>query len=518
MLTIQEIENTLPKQENHNLTCSSLPAITIRAHNNIKLHTAYGITMEPVLEFEWQRRELQAAAAGCNRKLPLHLSQMLPYFPHESVQTGKLLGSGTFSSVHQVIRMPSLEELDKLNKSKCNTSSNGRNIEDDTCSVTDCSEWIEEEDLSACAPRITAEASISIKDNDDDSDDNSIDKSITSLSSSSRRKRRILLRSASSITPDQTHTYALKRLHEVASGSDMDLKLRRAGEKDLLLEAGILAHLPTHENIIRLYALSDHFWEEPGSGFLILDQLTDTLHDRLQRWRRPTTGGPVLPKIPFYKPNAKLIRRQQEQSSRIQHTALGIARAMEFLHRHKVIYRDLKPQNVGFDAAGTVRLFDFGLARVHAEGARLLTGFTGSARYMAPEVARCEVYSFPADVHAFAILLWEISTLEKAYCKTVTLQQLVQQVVKRHVRPSMKKVASPITRELLEVSWHRDSAMRPSFALVVKQLEIEYESSFPLRRKICSKDAQGEELPPSPSSSSSSSNTIITRAPLAPSV
>jgi serine/threonine protein kinase len=452
--------------------------------------TAYRtMAMEPVLEFEWQRRELQAAAAGCNRKLPLQLLNMLPYFPHESVQTGKLLGSGTFSSVHQVISMPSLEELNKLNKSESSTARICN--EEESCSVTDCSESIGEEDLSARSPHrgITTELS-----------DHSIDNSINSLSISSRR-RRILLNSVSSITPDQKNTYALKRLH-VSSGTDMDIKLRRAGEKDLLLEAGILAHLPTHENIIRLYALSDHFWEEPGSGFLILDQLTDTLHDRLQRWRRPTTSGPSQPKIPFYKPNAKLIRRQQEQSSRIQHTALGIARAMEFLHRHKVIYRDLKPQNVGFDAAGTVRLFDFGLARVHAEGARLLTGFTGSARYMAPEVARCEVYSFPADVHAFAILLWEISTLEKAYCKTVTLQQLVQQVVKRHVRPSMKKVASPITRELLEVSWHRDSAMRPSFALVVKQLEIEYESSFPLRRKN-SEDTQ--ESPPS-----SSSNTIIT--------
>ncbi len=146
---------------------------------------------------------------------------------------------------------------------------------------------------------------------------------------------------------------------------------------------------------------------------------------------------------------------------------------MEFLHKHKVIYRDLKPQNVGFDAAGTVQLFDFGLARVHCEGARLLTGFTGSARYMAPEVAWCDVYSFPADVHAFAILLWEISTLEKAFCKTLTMQQLVQQVVHRHNRPSLKEVASPIIRELLKVSWHRDSDMRPSFALVVKQLELE---------------------------------------------
>jgi serine/threonine protein kinase len=417
---------------------------------------AMNIIMDPVLEFEWQRRELQAALAGNNRKPPV--LEALPYFPRESVQTGRVLGSGSFSSVLQVVMMPCLVKASKLNKSKCSSSKH----EEDMCSVTESSESVTEGDFSVpVAHRGITEGSIIRYDGGDDDR--------TESESISVNRTRILLKSMYAIRPDQP--YALKRLHAFSSDSEKDLKLKRAGEKDLLLEAGILAQLPTHENIIQLYALSDEFWEEPGSGFMILDQLTETLHDRLQRWRCPTAAAG--PKIPFYKPTAKLMRRQQEQSSRIQHAALGIARAMEFLHRHKVIYRDLKPQNVGFDAAGTVRLFDFGLARVHTEGARLLTGFTGSARYMAPEVARCEVYSFPADVHTFAILLWEIITLEKAFSKSATLQQLVQQVVQRHVRPSLKKVASPIIRELLQVSWHRDSAMRPSFALVTKQLELE---------------------------------------------
>jgi serine/threonine protein kinase len=411
---------------------------------------------QPVLEFEWQRRELQAALAGRNRKPPdLH---KLPYFPRESVQTGSLLGSGTFSSVYKVIMMPSLDEAMKLKR--CGTTSI---TEEDSCSVTDasCSESLIEEGFSLT---------------------NTTDQS---------NGRRILSKSASAITPGKT--YALKRLHEL-SGSTNDLKDRRAAEKDLVLEAGILAHMPSHENVIELFALSDEFWEEPGSGFLILDQLTETLHDRLQRWRRAAISGPHPPKIPFYKPTARHQRRQQEQNSRMQHAALGVARAMEFLHCHKVIYRDLKPHNVGFDSDDTVKLFDFGLARVHAEGARLLTGFTGSARYMAPEVARSESYSFPADVHAYAILLWEICTLEKAYCKTVTLQHLVQQVVHRHIRPSLQKVASPIIRELLPVSWHRDSAMRPSFALVAKQIELEGQAVREQQEYECAEQNKSKQI------------------------
>jgi serine/threonine protein kinase len=52
-----------------------------------------------------------------------------------------------------------------------------------------------------------------------------------------------------------------------------------------------------------------------------------------------------------------------------------------------------KPDNVGFDAAGEVKIFDFGLAkRLDPEDKTdtelyLLTGNTGSLRYMAPEGA-----------------------------------------------------------------------------------------------------------------------------------
>jgi hypothetical protein len=96
-------------------------------------------------------------------------------------------------------------------------------------------------------------------------------------------------------------------------------------------------------------------------------------------------------------------------------------------------------------------------------------------------------------VHAYAILLWEICTLEKAYCKTVTLQHLVQQVVHRHIRPSLKKVASPIIRELLPVSWHRDSAMRPSFALVAKQIELEGQAVREQQECKCAKQNKSKQ-------------------------
>lgn len=44
-----------------------------------------------------------------------------------------------------------------------------------------------------------------------------------------------------------------------------------------------------------------------------------------------------------------------------------------------------------------------------------MSGGTGSRRFMAPEVALGEPYNLSADIYSFAILFWELVSLEKAY-------------------------------------------------------------------------------------------------------
>lgn len=56
-----------------------------------------------------------------------------------------------------------------------------------------------------------------------------------------------------------------------------------------------------------------------------------------------------------------------------------------------VVHRDVKPDNIGFTAEGDLKLLDLGLSKVVSKSemdnaAYIMTGGTGSARYMAPEV------------------------------------------------------------------------------------------------------------------------------------
>jgi hypothetical protein len=80
--------------------------------------------------------------------------------------------------------------------------------------------------------------------------------------------------------------------------------------------------------------------------------------------------------------------------------ALGLAAA----HRQDIIHRDVKPQNVMFDAAGVLKLLDFGIARAVEDDTVTASGaLIGTAAYMSPEQARGERLDARSDLFSAAL-------------------------------------------------------------------------------------------------------------------
>jgi len=88
--------------------------------------------------------------------------------------------------------------------------------------------------------------------------------------------------------------------------------------------------------------------------------------------------------------------------------AAEITLALDHLHQHGVIYRDLKLENVLLDGLGHVALTDFGLSKDMCNGESVTRTFCGTPLYVAPELISKQPYGFSIDWWALGIVIFEL--------------------------------------------------------------------------------------------------------------
>ena len=90
---------------------------------------------------------------------------------------------------------------------------------------------------------------------------------------------------------------------------------------------------------------------------------------------------------------------------------LPVAEALAFAHRHGLVHRDVKPQNILLNALGEPKVTDFGIARaLDVQGVTHSGAVVGTSQYLAPEQASGQPVDERTDVYSLAAVLYEVLT------------------------------------------------------------------------------------------------------------
>lgn len=244
---------------------------------------------------------------------------------------------------------------------------------------------------------------------------------------------------------------------------------------DLATECRFLSVI-RHTNIIKMraFAAGNNF----DSGFfVVLDRLYDTLTMKISKWKKASAK--------FSGMGGKLLDMKGKKKNKVWIERLlcvyDLSTALEYLHSQKIIYRDLKPDNVGFDVRGDVKIFDFGLAREFPTGKALIndtyqmSGKTGSLRYMAPEVAKEMPYNETADVYSLAMMAWQIFAMQVPFSGySITMHNNL--VVEKGGRPKIDPKWGKAVESWMSKAWSQKIQNRPSMRATSKAFRDEVNS------------------------------------------
>jgi serine/threonine-protein kinase len=151
--------------------------------------------------------------------------------------------------------------------------------------------------------------------------------------------------------------------------------------------------------------------------------------------------------------------------------AAQIAEALDFAHERGIIHRDLKPENIKITPEGAVKILDFGIAKMRADGTDGGAGPTltlstsdgvvlGTTAFMSPEQARGTKVDKRADIWAFGCVLYQMLTGRQAFMGA-TVSDTIAAVLEREPDWSALPERTPHSiRRLLRRCLEKDARHR----------------------------------------------------------
>lgn len=190
------------------------------------------------------------------------------------------------------------------------------------------------------------------------------------------------------------------------------------------------------------------------------------------------------------------------------HFSLQIANGLAFLHGQGILHRDLKSPNVLLTADDSIKLADFGMAKMITHASKTSrSGALGTPAWMAPEILNSDnkyPYQRYSDVYSYGVIVWEMVARQKPHAELLPAQILMRVCIRREREP-IPEGTPTILKQVIELCWQQEAKARPEMTEVAKTLAaMVVASPIPATNRCVSSSSYGGQPLPSDVSSMAS--------------